>query len=470
MATLNTLPSGLSTDKDLRISSVGIANFDYEDTHSNRISPRKVTEMHYYSEQAGDQDDWIVLKVTDPAHDANVWVRFQPDSEGYLGDFALDHELAMPGDAALRASLRFDNSIEYKDAIETRSAVFKQCKGAGAEAGSTLCASRYAEMLSLRIGQGVGSCTPQDLCEIWPALPDSDRRLHAFYWYEKTDFSGIEYIILHVVGSSSYTQTGQNWWVRLERDGSQATDEAVISKNRRLVELSESKQTRAIVFRDGIPFYNVIQVLQGIPTGFDVTTEDCWYYSSTLAHRLSAEVGDDQFECPTEDLAEIWSGERGAQLFVNRIQWFQDGEGPDYLVLNISATKHDGHGLWVRLGQDPMIGSLVDTACVTRNRRNLLRSGPLMNADITFSTLRFGKVKQVLGQLNRELGNMLSFDVSLLYAVLRKRELITRQFQENQVSKAVMTLRRLTEMQDIDCYWVDGDSTLLSDSLSQLQF
>ncbi|KAG8713813.1 hypothetical protein FRC09_018300 [Ceratobasidium sp. 395] len=448
MATLGALPSGLSTDKDLRISSLGIANFDYQDTHSNRISPRKVTEMHYYSEQAGDLDDWIVLKVTDPTHDADVWVRFQPDSAGYLGDFALDHELAIPGDAALRASLHFDNSIGYKDAIETRSAVFKQCKGAGAEAGSTLCASRYAEMLSLRIGQGVGRCTPQDLCEIWPVLPDSDRRLQAFYWYEKTDSSGIEYIVLHVVGSSSYTQTGQNWWVRLERDGS--TDEAVISKNRRLVELSESKQTRAIVFRDGIPFYNVIQVLQGIPTGFDMTTEDCWYYSSTLAHRLSAEVGDDQFECPTEDLAEIWSGERGAQLFVNRIQWFQDGQGPDYLVLNISTTKHDGHGLWVRLGQDPVIGSLVDTACVTRNRRSLLRSGPLMNADVTFSTLRFGKVKQVLGQLNRELGNMLSFDA-------------------NQASKAVTTLKRLTEMQDIDCYWVDGDPTLLSDSLSQLQ-
>lgn len=73
-------------------------------------------------------------------------------------------------------------------------------------------------MLSLRIGQGTGLCSPQDLCEIWASQSDSDRRLQGLQWLEKTDDSGEEYLVLHVVGSSDFTSM-ENWWVRLERDG-----------------------------------------------------------------------------------------------------------------------------------------------------------------------------------------------------------------------------------------------------------
>ncbi|KAG9091037.1 hypothetical protein FRC06_000739 [Ceratobasidium sp. 370] len=237
----------------------------------------------------------------------------------------------------------------------------------------------------------------------------------------------------------------QNWWVRLERDG--ATDLAVISRNRELVVTRGSKKTRQIVFQDGILFDNVIQVLRDIPTGFNLATEDCWYYASTLAHRLSAEVGDDFFECPTEDLCEIWSGERGARLFVNRIQWFQGSENePGYLILNVSATKHGRHGLWVRLGQEPLLGGLVDSACVTRNRKRLSRPDPIMMADITFGQLRFGKVTQVLKKLSR---SMLSFNVN--------------------PSKSAMTVQELTQTPDLDCYWVEGDWGLLSASMPLAQ-
>jgi hypothetical protein len=34
------------------------------------------------------------------------------------------------------------------------------------------------------------------------------------------------------------------------------------------------------------------------------------------------EVGDDLCECKAEDLCEVWSGERGSQASVNRIQWY----------------------------------------------------------------------------------------------------------------------------------------------------
>jgi hypothetical protein len=85
-----------------------------------------------------------------------------------------------------------------------------------------LCAATFVEMLSLQIEQGVGKCTPQDLCELWPSLPDSDRRLQAFYWYEETDGSGAEYLVLHVMGSSNFTFT-EDWWVRLERNGGEST-------------------------------------------------------------------------------------------------------------------------------------------------------------------------------------------------------------------------------------------------------
>lgn len=73
-------------------------------------------------------------------------------------------------------------------------------------------------MLSLHIYHGLGRCSPQDLCEIWAAQPDSDRRLQGLQWYEKDDDSGIEYLVLHVVGTSDFSRM-EDWWVRLERDG-----------------------------------------------------------------------------------------------------------------------------------------------------------------------------------------------------------------------------------------------------------
>lgn len=77
-------------------------------------------------------------------------------------------------------------------------------------------------MLSLCIGKGVGKCSPRDLCEIWPSVPDSDRRLHGFQWYEVADGSGTEYLVLHVAGTADYTTSEtDNWWVRLERTESE---------------------------------------------------------------------------------------------------------------------------------------------------------------------------------------------------------------------------------------------------------
>ncbi|KAG8736213.1 hypothetical protein FRC10_009562 [Ceratobasidium sp. 414] len=233
-------------------------------------------------------------------------------------------------------------------------------------------------------------------------------------------------------------------------------DLAVISRNRELVVTHGSEKTRQIVFQDGVLFDNVIQVLRDIPTGFDLATEDCWYYASTLAHRLSAEVGDDFFECPTEDLCEIWSGERGAQLFVNRVQWFRGVEDePGYLMLNVSATKYGRHSLWVWLGQEPLLGGLIDSTCVTRNRKRLLRSDPVLLADITFGELRFGRVTQVLKKLSR---NMLSFTVSYDH-----RKVLANP------SKPAMMVHELTQSPDLDCYWVEGDWGLLSSSLSRSQ-
>ncbi|KAG8702098.1 hypothetical protein FRC08_003694 [Ceratobasidium sp. 394] len=427
---------------DLGISPAGSTGFDHQDHDGRRVAPRTVKEMVICSEQDGAMDDWIVLKLEDPSHpNTNVWIRFSLHSAGSRGYFTFNSDLAMPANSALRAKLQFDNGIGYQEALDTRAKVSKQSLASHNEHDPAIYASIYAELLSLHIGSGVGRCTPQDLCEIWPSLPDSDRRLQAFYWYEQTDGSGIEYIVLHVVGSSCFSEI-QNWWVRLERDG--ATDLAVISRNRQLVVTPGSKQTRQIVFQDGILFDNVIQVLRDIPTGFNFATEDCWYYASTLAHRLSAEVGDDFFECPTEDLGEIWSGERGAQLFVNRIQWFQGAEDElGYLILNVSATKHGRHGLWARLGQEPLLGSLVDSTCVTRNRKRLLRSDPIMRADITFGELRFGRVTQVLKRLNQ---NVPSFNASRVFM-------------------PAMIVRELTQSPDLVCYWVEGDWGLLSASL-----
>lgn len=141
------------------------------------------------------------------------------------------------------------------------------------------------------------------------------------------------------------------------------------------------------------------------------------------------EVEDDLCECRAEDLCEIWSGERGAQMLVNRIQCFQPDVGtpPDYLLLNVSLTKHDTRGVWVRLGQTATLGEF-DTrngtgrefnisypgreenwAAISRNRRRLIQadmgspSGGIstMLVDIAFERLKYGEVTSELRKLNR---------------------------------------------------------------------
>ncbi|KAF8602645.1 hypothetical protein BDV93DRAFT_192827 [Ceratobasidium sp. AG-I] len=228
-----------------------------------------------------------------------------------------------------------------------------------------------------------------------------------------------------------------DWWVRLERDG--PTDQACISRDRDLVVSPGSKQTRVMTFQDGLPFENVIEVLRDVPNGFSAATEDCWYYASTVAHHLSIAVGDDVCRCPTEDLCEIWSGERGSQLYVNRVQWLEEdgGDRIQYMVINVSNTKVSKHGLWVRVEQSSILGNNIDFAYISQNRKHVIRQGSFLLADIIFDELKFGEVNGILKQVS-------------------KNNSTTVVFQGNHAPLPATVIERLTTGSASTYYWVEG--------------
>jgi hypothetical protein len=67
------------------------------------------------------------------------------------------------------------------------------------------------------------------------------------------------------------------------------------------------------------------------------------------------EVGEDVAECSIRDLMECWSGERGSQMLVNRVQSMLDNQSPggpsEFLLFNVCEGKEDRRGVWVRMGK-----------------------------------------------------------------------------------------------------------------------
>ena len=71
-------------------------------------------------------------------------------------------------------------------------------------------------------------------------------------------------------------------------------------------------------------------------------------------------VGNGLGDCPTKDISEIWSGDYGQGLYVNRAQCYRE-EGEDkaeYMLINVSEVSQgqDRRGLWVRLEQNDTSG------------------------------------------------------------------------------------------------------------------
>lgn len=67
----------LHEDVPLLIDNAGRAIFDYERQDGAHIAPRQVTDLHWYTEQSGEMDEYIALKVVDPRHHEEVWTRFR---------------------------------------------------------------------------------------------------------------------------------------------------------------------------------------------------------------------------------------------------------------------------------------------------------------------------------------------------------------------------------------------------------
>ncbi|CUA67832.1 hypothetical protein RSOLAG22IIIB_03262 [Rhizoctonia solani] len=344
--------SATTVHKDINLGLMdGQAHFDYL-REGELIAPRSVREMHWCSEQLGDSHELIILRIEDAAQN-EVWVRFKAYSGGgIMGDMAYSGAPLLAHTMSPHASITFENGIDYQAVMEVRRKLSQLHKIPADEKSRAFRTAEFAEMLSLYIGGGVGLCTPQDLCEIWPSLPASDRRLFEICWYEIADGSGAEFIVLLVNGSSDLSFY-KDWWVRLERID--MSDYAAISTDSSVVIHPGSELKHKLTFNDGIPFEKVIDVLRSVPIGLNPICEDCWFFASTIVHKLSVEVGGDLGECSVRDLREIWSGERGSHLLVNRIQSLQEFQAPgvpsEFLLLNISEDKHDRRGLWVRLGK-----------------------------------------------------------------------------------------------------------------------
>ncbi|CAE6432128.1 unnamed protein product [Rhizoctonia solani] len=389
--------------KDINLSLIdGQAHFDYI-RDGELITPRLVREMHWCSEQSVDSHEFIILRIED-AKQNEAWVRFKAYSGGgILGDMAYSGAPLLADNISPHASITFENGIEYQAVVEIRSKMSRLHRIPADGKNRAFRTAEFAEMLSLCIGNGVGLCPPQDLCEIWPSVPTSDRRLFEVRWYEMADNSGAEFIVLLVNGSSDLSSY-EDWWVRLERI--EMSDYAAISTDSQTVIYPGSELKHKLTFNDGLPFEKVIDVLRGVPIGLNPITEDCWFFASTITHRLSVEVGGDLGECSVSDLYEIWSGARGSQLLVNRIQSLQEFEAPGipskFLLLNISQDKYDHRGLWVRLGKS--MDGTEDCASISQNRRRLM-SGADSNliADVAFEALKFGDVMSTLRQINTEI-------------------------------------------------------------------
>ncbi|KAB5594153.1 hypothetical protein CTheo_2369 [Ceratobasidium theobromae] len=408
-------------------------------------APRTVVEMIWYSEQSATNNthDHIVLKLLDIVRGGEVWIRFKPYSGGsVIGDVSFTATSIIPPNSSLRANINFVNGLEYQAVLEVREKMSRLFQTPVDNKHRPFRTAAFAEMLSLCIGQGVGMCSPQDLCEIWPSMPDSDRRLFGFKWYELADGSGVEYLVLHLEGTSDFMATG-NWWVRLERR--EMMDQVAISGNQNMVIHAGSTLKHEMTFETGVHFEKVISVLRSVPIGFNTISEDCWFYASTIAHKLSMEAGDDLCECRAEDLCEIWSGERGSQMLVNRIQCFQESmeSPPEYLLLNISMSKYDGRGLWVRLGKTAQLGQDEGYALISRNRRRLIGRESIMLADIAFEALKFGGIVAALKQTNRPKGRALAMTIRNPYLV-----------------RPVEVVRAVTGSQRFH-FWVEGAMNLL---------
>ncbi|KAG8690775.1 hypothetical protein FRC11_009208 [Ceratobasidium sp. 423] len=394
-------PTTINRDINISLTN-GQANFDYT-REDELVAPRSVREMHWCSEQSHDPHEFIILRIED-ANQNEVWVRFKAYSGGgIMGDMAYSGAPLFAHDMSPHASISFENGVDYQVVVETRREMSRLHKIPADGKNRAFRTADFVEMLSLHIGQGVGLCTPQDLCEIWPSVPTSDRRLFELRWYEIADGSGAEFIVLLINGSSDLA-TYEDWWVRLERI--KMSDHAAISTNSNAIIHPGSELKHTMTFSDGLPFEKVIDVLRSVPIRFNSIAEDCWFYASTIAHKLSMEVGDDLGECSARDLREFWSGERGSQMLVNRIQSLQEFETPgipcEFLLLNISQEKYDRRGLWVRLGKSP--DGNEDRASISRNRRRLVGgTDSQLVADVAFEVLKFGDVMSTFSQINTEI-------------------------------------------------------------------
>ncbi|KAF8759673.1 hypothetical protein RHS01_01416 [Rhizoctonia solani] len=311
-------------------------------------APRLVREMYWCSEQSDDCNDFIILNIEDENHvyGSEVWVSFQTlrlsNTAPSMGEL-FNHEMAP------RASISFKNGINYDAMLHTRETIARMHQIRSKSKDQASCAADFAEMLSLNIGEGAGLCTPQDLCEIWPATPTSDRRLFELQWYEIPDGSGAEFAVVLINGSSDLSSY-KDWWVRLER-----------------VELSDC----AII---SMSHDEVVHPGDG----------------SALKHKHTCWVEPDYRE-------------RGSYMRVNRAQVMQEdddfGNISHFLLLNISDDPHEGRGVWVRLERNPEVGS---KAYFSRNRRRLLKKDANIVSDVAFETLKFGEVMSALKTLDRQ--------------------------------------------------------------------
>ncbi|KAF8602659.1 kinase-like protein [Ceratobasidium sp. AG-I] len=257
--------------------------------------------------------------------------------------------------------------------------------------------SRFVEMLTATVGRGAGECTSEDLFEIWATRPDSDRHLRAFYWYLDGD-TGLDYIILHVVATLDF-KTDQRWWVRLERD--EGIDKVYISRSRDLILLRNSELTSQMTFQDGVPFEDVRDILEAAPVAGPAAA-DSWDYASQLAFKLSVNVGNGLGDCPTKDLCQMWSGDYGRNVAINRAQCYrEDGEDEaEYMLLNVSERSQGWgrSGLWLRLEQNATSGTNLDWTSISQNRRRLLSRGASLVADMAFDELTFGEVRTIISR------------------------------------------------------------------------
>ncbi|CAE6381305.1 unnamed protein product [Rhizoctonia solani] len=380
--------------------------------------------MYWYSDQSDplDPDEFIVLKIKDSKRDAEVWFRFFL----YFGDCFGDRDTEYPSipvstQMICRASISFVPGIDYQVMADVRRKV-AQMYPTPPEAVSKMllslslpslahpvqkfreyCAADFAEMLSLRIGEGIGNCTPQDLCNIWRSTPMSDRRLFELWFYEHilphTGGGGIcvGYIVLLINGSSDLSSY-VDWWVRLERTNS--IDHATISQESGALIHPESKLRDTITFDGGVPFENVIDALQNAPIELNPLKDS--FYASTIAHRISIQLSNGLAEFTIKGLKRMWCGEHAREMQVNRVISFQEYEGPrgssEFLLLNISPGELDRRGLWVRLGNsmDEHKGSV----CIARDRRCVMKKGSNVTEDVAFEGLEFGHVLSDLGPIS----------------------------------------------------------------------